>query len=149
MAYDWHPPRERRLHAVIPREKAVCSRQAATVLACVASVSSLVVVRKLEREQKKKNRRWRMRGEKDTRFLRSLSPPPSFFFFSLLLSQLSRRTRAEMLAMQATTVQVHVGSPHCQRGHNVVCALTNLSQFGTLRRCLLLSIFELITEGPV
>ena len=28
---------------------------------------------------------------------------------------------------QAAKVQVHVGSPHCQRGHNAVCALTNLS----------------------
>ena len=50
-----------------------------SVLACVASVSSRVIARKLEREQK--------------RFL--------FFFLS---SQLSRRTRAETLAMQATSV---------------------------------------------
>ena len=49
-------------------------------LACVASVSSRVIARKLEREQKK-----------------SLPPPPSCFF--LLSSQLSRRTRAETLAM--------------------------------------------------
>ena len=50
-----------------------------SVLACVASVSSRVIARKLEREQKK----------------------IPFFFLS---SQLSRRTRAETLAMQATSV---------------------------------------------
>ena len=50
-----------------------------SVLACVASVSSRVIARKLEREQKK-------------------------FLFFFLSSQLSRRTRAETLAMQATSV---------------------------------------------
>ena len=55
------------------------------LLACVASVSSRVIARKLELEQKRKN---------------------SFICF-LLSSQLSRRTRAETLAMQASELLVH------------------------------------------
>ena len=35
-------------------------------VACVASVSNLVIVRKLEREQKKKGGRGRRRGEEET-----------------------------------------------------------------------------------
>ena len=50
-----------------------------SVLACVASVSSRIIARKLEREQKK-------------------------FLFFFLSSLLSRRTRAETLAKQATSV---------------------------------------------
>ena len=45
-------------------------------IACVASVSSRVMARKLEREQKKKA--WKGDGE--------VTPPPSFLFFFFLLS---------------------------------------------------------------
>ena len=60
-------------------------------IACVASVSSRVIARNLEREQKKK---WKGEGEG-----RGGNPPPSFLF--LLSFQFSRGTRAEPLATQA------------------------------------------------
>ena len=54
------------------------------------------------RARAKKGGRGRGRGEEETlaRFLRSPPPPPSFLF--LLSSQLSRQTRAETLATQAS-----------------------------------------------
>ena len=77
------------------------------MVACVASVSSRVLARKLEREQKKQNGRGRGRGEEEKLsspypYEESLSPLPSPSFpFFLLSPQRSRRTRAETLATQA------------------------------------------------
>ena len=68
-------------------------------IACVASVSSRVIARKLEREQKKK--KWKGKGEGRRGNFPSLPSPSPLIPFFLLSSQLSRRTRAEMLAMQA------------------------------------------------
>ena len=59
-------------------------------IACVASVSSRVIARNLEREQKKMEGGGGREGG---------NPPPSFLF--LLSFQFSRRTRAEPLATQA------------------------------------------------
>ena len=82
-------------------------------LACVASVSNRVIARKLEREQKKK--RWKGEGEGS----HSPPPPPSFLF--LFSSQLSRRTREETLATQATCKRTQqlgvVGKEYCVRFH--------------------------------
>ena len=60
-------------------------------IACVASVSSRVMARKLEREQKKNA--WKGEGE--------VTPPPSFLFFFWSRPNFSWRTRAETLATQA------------------------------------------------
>ena len=67
-------------------------------LACVASVSSRVIARKLEREQKKK---WKGEGRRGN----ACPQTPSFLF--LLSSQFSGRTRAETLATQASARHLH------------------------------------------
>ena len=94
------------------RQKKVCCvnkrlLQSALSLACVASVSNRVIARKLEREQKRKGA-WKgegdgERGEEETAFpsFPSPSPSPVNHFFPLL-SQFSRRTRAETLTTQAS-----------------------------------------------
>ena len=68
-------------------------------LACVASISSRVIARKLEREQKK----WK--GEGEERRGNACPQTPSFLF--LLSSQFSGRTRAETLATQASARLLH------------------------------------------
>ena len=68
-------------------------------IACVASVSNLVIARKLERKQKKK-------GGRGSFFPLPL-PRHSLFFF-LLSSRRSRRTRAETLATQASVRNIVV-----------------------------------------
>ena len=80
-------------------------------LACVASVSSRDIARKLEREQKKWNGEEEGEGEGEgrgmgggvagKRFLLSPPSPPSFLFFFLPSSQRSRQTRAETPATQS------------------------------------------------
>ena len=56
---------------------AVVERLFWQMVACVASISSRVIARKLEREQKK----WKEEGERRRSFLLSPPPPPSFLFF--------------------------------------------------------------------
>ena len=71
-------------------------------LACVASVSSRDIARKLEREQKKMEwgGGWGGGGERDggmgfagKRFLLSPPPPPSFLFFFALVPTFSTNSR--------------------------------------------------------
>ena len=64
-------------------------------IACEASVSSRVMARKLEREQKKK------KGVEGGWGSRLLLPRHSFFFFFCSRPNFSWRTRAETLATQA------------------------------------------------
>ena len=92
------------------KQKKVCCvnkrlLQSALSLACVASVSNRVIARKLEREQKRKGA-WKgegegERGEEETALPSFPSPSPVNHFFPLL-SQFSRRTRAETLTTQAS-----------------------------------------------
>ena len=81
-------------------------------LACVASVSNRVIARKLEREQKKK-----VEGGGGGESFPSPSPVIPFLFSS----QLSRRTREETLATQATCKRTQqlgvVGKECCVRLH--------------------------------
>ena len=83
-------------------------------LACVPSVSNRVIARKFNRAGAKK-KRWKGEGEGS----HSPPPPPSFLF--LFSSQLSRRTREETLATQATCKRTQqlgvVGKECCVRLH--------------------------------
>jgi len=84
-------------------------------VAWVAIVSSRVIARKVEREEKK------MEGGKGgekrkQRFLLSPPPPPSFLFF-WFSSKLSRRTRAETLAMPAMNSAICAIFTLCQCKH--------------------------------
>ena len=87
-------------------------------LACVPSVSNRVIARKLERAQKKKGGRGRGRGVIP---LPSPPPPPPPSFLFLFSSQLSRGTREETLATQATCKRTQqlgaVGKECCVRLH--------------------------------
>ena len=78
-----------------------------SLLACAASVSNRVIARKLEREQKK----WNREGEGKRRNFSPLPLPRHSFF--LLSSQLSRRTRAETLAIQASSLLVSKVANNC------------------------------------
>ena len=101
--------------------------QSTLSLAFVASVSNHVIARKLEREQKKK-RTWKGegeggRGEEKTAFPSFPSPSPVNHFFPLL-SQFSRRTRAETLTTQASLFNNPTLVPWCLIGllplkHNI------------------------------
>ena len=81
--------------------KCLSAKRLSATLACVASDSSRVIARKLEREQKKEKRKGEGEG-RGVSFAPFPLPPHSFFF--LLSSQPSRRTRAETLAMQASAI---------------------------------------------
>ena len=71
------------------------------LIACVASVSNRVIARKLEREQKKVEGGGG--GEKRKRLPVSFVPLPlPLHSLFLLSSQLSRRTRTETLATEAS-----------------------------------------------
>ena len=85
-------------------------------LACVPSVSNRVIARMLEREQKKK-----VEGGGGGESFPSPPPPPPPSFLSLFSSQLSRGTREETLATQATCKRTQqlgvVGKECCVRLH--------------------------------